>query len=162
LLWTSTLFSATLPARLGGGRCPFLVHFPENLTEGWWMMLKITKFLLIGAVFVGLSHVRPAVCKAWSLNPFASKEEKKDDTAYVFTSSTSSTTKSSGKSFWETIGISKPAKKPAYQSAIPRQRTNPSQQKKSKSWFDWGKSDEKEEKPGNVVDWLGKTERPKF
>jgi hypothetical protein len=125
------------------------------------MLLKITKFLLIGAMFAGLSHARPAVCKAWSLNPFATKEEKKDDTTYVFASSTSTKTTSSGKSFWETIGVSKPAKKPIYQSAIPRRPTNPSQKKKSKSWFDWGKSEE-EEKPGNVVDWLGKTERPKF
>jgi hypothetical protein len=132
------------------------------------MLLKITKFLLIGVVFVGVSHMRPAVCKAWSLNPFASNEEKKDTTTYVSTTapnsastSTANQKTSSSKSFWETVGLSKPAKKnPTYQSAIPKRQTTSPPKKKSKSWFNWGEADEKEEKPGNVVDWLGKTKRP--
>lgn len=129
------------------------------------MMTKTAKLLVIGA-FVGLSYAQPTICNAWSLNPFASNEEKKESTTYVSTAtsnsaSTSAANQTSGKSFWQTIGLSKSTKKPVYQSATPKRPTTP-QKKKSKSWFGWGKTEEekKADDPHNVPDWLGKTAQP--
>jgi len=126
------------------------------------MLSKIFKLTLIAVVLAGVSHLLPATADAWSLNPFASKEEKKTNATYTSNKSTTSGNTAANKSFWEKIGLakSKPqTQKPSY--AVPRQKIAPARKKENKSWFSWLQPEEKkDEKPGNVVDWLGTTNRP--
>jgi hypothetical protein len=132
------------------------------------MASKITKMLLIGAVAAGLVQAASTFVSAWTLSPLASNDEKKDTTTFVSTTTgaqPATTTKT--KSFWEKVGLSKSSKTTTYQSATPKRVDST---KKKKSWFNWGKSaedkkakereDEEEDRPRNVVDWLGRTERP--
>ena len=127
------------------------------------MIGRITKTLLIVAVFIGLAQAGPSVCSGWSLfDPFASKD--KPQTTMVsqtthkppsawdkFTTGTKNFFNKTG----ETLGLKKkePKKPPAVVAAKPRKIQKP----EKPGMFSWLAP--KPDKPDGVKDWMSKTKQ---
>jgi hypothetical protein len=127
------------------------------------MVRKITKTLLIGAMFTGLVYGSQSVCAGWSLNPFTSNKSQ------AKTYSTSATKKSPSaldkvgtgtknllNKTGETLGLKKPQPKkaPAVVAAKPRVASPRYQEKKN--LFSWLAPKDKP-KPTTVKGWIDST-----
>jgi len=128
------------------------------------MIRRITKTLLLGAMFIGLVYANQSACMGWSLNPFAS------DKPQTNTHNTSATKKSPNaldkvatgtknllNKTGETLGLKKPQPKKAPPIVAAKPRVIPPPYKEKKPWF--GLFGTKKEKPTTVKGWIESTKQ---
>jgi hypothetical protein len=128
------------------------------------MIRRITKTLLLGAMFAGIAYGSQSVCLGWSLNPFASNKSQSTvhNTSMAKKSPNALEKIGSGtKKFFnktgETLGLKKPAPKKAPPVVAAKPREIPQPYREKKGLFSWLAPEQPRDK--NVADWIKNTKQ---